>query len=62
MPKTNNSHLLDKKIDRIISLLEILVALELNRTNLDRNGIRARLGVDKAIVNKILNGIKKKGE
>lgn len=59
MAKTTNNHPLSKKLDRAISLLEALLALELNRTNLNRNQICARLGVDKTIVNKILNGIKK---
>lgn len=62
MSKKTDNNQIDKKLDRIVSLLEALLALELNRTNLDRNEIRARLGVDKAVVNKILNGIKKKGE
>ncbi len=60
MPKPKNINHLEKKVDRIVSLLEMLLALELNQTNLDRNSIRSRLGIDKAIVNKILNGIKKK--
>lgn len=59
MSKITNNHSLSKKLDRIIFLLESLLALELNRTNLSRNEIRARVGVDKTVVNKILNGIKK---
>ncbi len=58
MAQKNNSPF-DKKLDRIIYLLESLLALELNRTNLDRNEIRAHLGIEKARVNKILKGIKK---
>ena len=59
MAKTTNNHPLGRKIDRVIYLLEALLALELNRTNLDRNKIRDRLGIDKAKVNKILDGIKR---
>jgi len=59
MVKTTNNHLLDKKFDRVIYLLEALLALELNRTNLNRNKIRDRLGIEKARVNKILDGIER---
>lgn len=59
MVKISNKHPLDKKLDRAIYLLESLLALELNKTNLDRNKIRAHLGIEKAKVNKILEGIKK---
>ncbi len=59
MVKTTNNHPLDKKLDRVIYLLESLLALELNQTNLNRNKIRAHLGIDKAKVNKILKGIKR---
>ncbi len=60
MKSQPNDHPLSKKLDRITYLLEVLVALELNKTNLDRNTIRARLGIDKTAVNKILNQIEKK--
>lgn len=59
MAKTNNNHLLDKKLDRVIYLLEFLLALKLNGTNLNRNKIRAHLGIEKAKVNKMLKGIKR---
>lgn len=59
MEKPTNNRPLEKKLDRIIYLLESLLAIELNRTNLDRNKIRARLGIEKAKVNKILEGIKR---
>jgi len=59
MAKTINNHPLNKKLDRVIYLLESLLALKLNQTNLDRNKIRARLGIEKAKVNKILDGIKR---
>ncbi|MDD2753337.1 MAG: hypothetical protein PHT44_01900 [Candidatus Portnoybacteria bacterium] len=59
MAKTIGRHPLDRKLNRIIYLLESLLALEFNRTNLDRNKIRARLSIDKAKVNKILDGIKR---
>ena len=42
MAKTINNHSLDKKFDRLIYLLEAILALELNRTNLNRNKIRDR--------------------
>lgn len=57
MAKITNNHPLGKKTDRVIYLLEALLALELNRTNLNRNEIRDRLGIDKAKVNKMLDGI-----
>jgi len=59
MVKTTNNHPLDKKFDRVIYLLEALLALELNQTNLNRNKIRDRLGIEKARVNKILDGIER---
>lgn len=59
MAKATNNHPLSKKLDRTIFLLEALFALELSRVGLSRNEIRARLGIDKAIINKILNGITK---
>ena len=59
MAKTINNHSLDKKFDRLIYLLEAILALELNRTNLNRNKIRDRLGIEKARVNKILDGIER---
>jgi hypothetical protein len=59
MAKTTNNHPLGKKINRVIYLLEALLALELNRTNLDRNKIRDRLGIEKVRVNKILDGIER---
>ena len=59
MTKTTNKHPLDKKLDRVIYLLESILALKLNRTNLDRNKIRDRLGIDKVKVNKMLDGIKR---
>ena len=59
MAKTTNNHPLGRKIDRVIYLLEALLALELNRTNLNRNKIRDRLGINKAKVNKMLDGIER---
>lgn len=60
MTKTSNPiSSLEKKLDRIVFLLEHLLAIALNDTNLDRNGIRAHLGVDKAKVNRMLNGVQK---
>jgi hypothetical protein len=64
MVKTSDIHPLAKKIDRVVCLLESLLALELNKTSLSRDKIRAHMGIDKAKVNKMLKGIKKtvKGE
>ena len=59
MAQIINNHPLGKKLDRVICLLESILALELNQTNLDRNEIRAHLGIDKAKVNKMLKSIKK---
>lgn len=59
MTKTPNNHPLEKKLNRLIYLLETLLALELNKTNLDRNKIRDRLGIDKAKVNKMLEDIER---
>lgn len=59
MTKGLNSHPLEKKVDRVIYLLETLLALQLSQTSLNREEIRARIGVDKAKVNKMLNGIVK---
>lgn len=61
MAKTNNNSL-EVKFERVIHLLESLLALELNKTNLDRNEIRAHVGIDKTKVNKMLDGIKKSNE
>ena len=58
MANKNQHTLIENKIDRIIYLLEHLLALELNKTNLARNGIRTHLVIDKKKVNKMLNGIK----
>lgn len=46
-------------IDRVVYLLESILALELNQTNLNRNEIRDRLGIEKSRVNKMLDGIER---
>ncbi len=60
MAEENKNHKeMTKRLDRLTYLMEHILALELNKTNLDRNAIRSHLGVDKAKVNEMLNGIKK---
>jgi hypothetical protein len=59
MKKDQNSAGLEKKLDRVIYLLEYLVALELHETKLNRSKIRSRTGIERKSLDQMLKGIEK---
>jgi hypothetical protein len=59
MKKDQNSAGLEKKLDRVIYLLEYLVALELHETKLNRSKIRSRTGIQNKQLTDMLKDIKK---
>ena len=55
----NDNKEMSQKYDRIICLLEHLVAIELFRSNVSQINITRRLGVATSKVNNMLKGIQK---
>ncbi len=49
----------DKKIDKIIFLLQHLIAIELSKGGISQPGISKSLGIRTATVNKMLKGLGK---
>jgi hypothetical protein len=58
MPEQQDKQL-DKKLDKIIYLLQHLLALELTKTNLNWSGIGKHIVAEKKKVNAMLKGIGK---
>lgn len=54
-----NNHTIEKKLDALIELVQILLAIELWKNGVTQEAIGKRLHVAKATVVEMLNGIKK---
>jgi len=51
---------MEQKLDRIIELLQSLLALELSKIGMTHEEIRKYLSVGKETINKMLKGVNKK--
>lgn len=58
MAKDKN-HIIEKKIDTVIELLQHLLALELSKSGVTQEAIGKRVHLAKATVVKMLKGVKK---
>lgn len=58
---TDESNPVEEKLDRVIELLEHLVALELSRRGATHEAIGKSIHVAKATIGKMLAGVKKDG-
>ena len=59
--KEPSEHSFEEKLDRVVELLQQLVALELSRRGATQQAIGKNIRVAKASVVKMLAGIKKEG-